>query len=810
MSSLGRMRYHSLRSYKARVAIALDSPMRAIMSLMVPVLVLGGISLLLINLAIGWLLIGLAAIPAMIVDWEQTELSKLKPRKQAKFLDDVLDVEVLGRLTKQPSQLDLLEGLGESRGANFIGTRFGIRVDLLKDILPENSVNFDELWQDSWDIARAVGSDVIRSSMVVVALIRQVPGHKTLLSNFHIDEEDLLNGILWHMSLIKMIDQHETPRKTGGIARDWSFGYTPLLDRLSTNISIYANRIASFDTQSTIHDDALEQMKSIFSGRGRQNVALVGPSGVGKMFIVESLAAELMNPSSDTPPSLRFNQIVKLDASALIVATPEKGQIEALLPRLFYEAHSAKNTILCLDNAQLFFEDGIGSIDVSNSLMQLLRGGRVRVILTMDEQTSLRINQRIPEMNSIVNRINVRPLGRQDTIEILQRETPRIDSQHNTVITYQALVEAYKLSDRYIYDLEMPGKAVSLLEAAAQYGQGGLITAQTVQDAVESTTEIKVGVATDDHEKDKLLRLEEFIHERMVGQHSAVSVVSDALRRARSGIRNQNRPMGAFLFLGPTGVGKTELAKALADVYFSNETGIVRINMNEYSNSSDVERLIADASENQYSLTAQIRKQPFSVVLLDEFEKAHPDVINAFMQLLDEGILRDISGRDISFRDAIVIATSNAGADRIREYIDRGYNIEQFEDRLVDEIVESGSFTPELLNRFDEIVVFKPLIEQELLQIVDLILAGLNKTLAERGISVEVDQDAKEYLVVNGNDVRHGARPMRRVVQKAVENIIAKQLLAGEAQPGQVINITLEQVREIIQNKRLASGIADS
>lgn len=807
MNPLGRIRYNSLRSAKARIAVGLDSYIKSILAIMVPVFIAGGIVLVVLNMPIGWLLIGLSAIPAMIVDWEQGELARLRSNKSIQFLDDVLDADVLGRLEKQPTQSQLLDALGKTSGAGFMGTRFGIKTNLLKDIIPENSINFDELWQDSWDIAKAVNSEVVTSSMVMVALIRQVPNYKVFLSNFGIGESDLINGILWHLSLLHMIDKYDSPKKTGGIARDWSFGWTPLLDRLSFNISLYSSGISSFNLQSNLHESSLDQIKSIFSGRGRQNVALVGPSGVGKMYIVESLAASLMNPTKDIPQSLHFNQILKLDASALIAATPEKGQIESLLPQLFHEAYIAKNTILCLDNAQLFFEDGIGSIDVSNTLLSLLRGGQVKVILTMDEQRSLQINQRNPEMNSIINRINVQPSSEQDTIEILQRETPRIDSQHGTVITYQALIEAYRLSERYMYDIEMPGKAVSLLEAAAQYGQGGLITALVVQEAVEKTTDIKVGVATDDNEKDKLLRLEEFIHERMIGQERAVGVVSDALRRARSGIRNQNRPMGAFLFLGPTGVGKTELAKALAEVYFNDESGIVRVNMNEYSNSSDVERLIADASENQYSLTAQIRRQPFSVVLLDEFEKAHPDVINAFMQLLDEGILRDITGRDISFRDAIIIATSNAGADRIREYIERGYNVEQFEDRLIDEITANGSFTPELLNRFDEIVVFKPLAEAELLQIVDLILAGLNKTLAERGISVEVNQDAKEYLVANGNDVRHGARPMRRVVQKAVENIIAKQLLAGQAQPGQLVTITLEQVQEIVQVKQQANEI---
>ena len=286
----------------------------------------------------------------------------------------------------------------------------------------------------------------------------------------------------------------------------------------------------------------------------------------------------------------------------------------------------------------------------------------------------------------------------------------------------------------------------------------------------------------------------------MINQKRAVTVISDALRRARTGIRNQNRPIGTFLFLGPTGVGKTELAKAVAEVYCRGESKIVRVDMNEYVSNTDVERLIADGATNPNSLTAQIRKQPFSVVLLDESEKAHPSVIDTLLKMLDEGVLRDSSNREVSFRDAIIIATSNAGADRIREYIERGYDITQFEDKIVDELISSQHFRPEFLNRFDEIVVFRPLDKTELLQVLDLILGGVKKTLENQKITVNVDDDAKVYLVDKGYDPRLGARPMRRIVQKAVESTIAKKMLSGEATAGSEITVTLEQVQNALES----------
>jgi ATP-dependent Clp protease ATP-binding subunit ClpC len=375
---------------------------------------------------------------------------------------------------------------------------------------------------------------------------------------------------------------------------------------------------------------------------------------------------------------------------------------------------------------------------------------------------------------------------------------------------YQALREAYRLSERYVHDLAMPGRAVKLLESAANYADNGLVSAISVQRAIEETIGIKVSAVQGDDEREKLLNMEELIHQRMINQKRAVNVVSDALRRARAGVRNQDRPIGTFLFLGPTGSGKTELAKSLAAIYFGGENRLIRLDMNEYSVSNDVARLIADGADDSTSLTAQVMKQPFSVILLDEVEKAHPNVLAVFLQLLDEGILRDVKNREVSFRDAIIIATSNAGADRIREYIDRGMDIEQFEEPFINELIASNQFRPEFLNRFDEIVMFRPLNKDELVQVVDLILADVNKTLALQKVSVTVTEEAKLYLVDVGYDPRLGARPMRRVVQRAVENTVAKQVLSGVVEAGGKVEITLEQVQKMLDSKKQADEIISS
>ena len=786
--------YNNLRAKKSRLMNGLRGILFLLKILKI-VGILSGFCLILMDSALGWLILAFSSIIAILIHWWNGELHRLEPSKELN-IEGQLASNILGKLSKNPTSEQIAKVVLESSGGKFIAARFGLGKTTIESLvqIPQNSP--ENIFQTALQIQQKLKTKTVSGSVLALAIVRNFPNYETLLAQFYVDFEDLERGVLWHDHIFSLINKSKIPMKTGGIARDWSFGYTPTLNRFGVNITnqVSNNILMSSDLEQ--HKELVSKMIEQFSGQGKQNIALIGVDGVGKTTVVNSFAAKIANGNEKIPSNLKFRQVISLDASSLIAAAPGRGEIENLLNYVLNEAYAAKNIIICLDNAQLFFEDGVGSVDVSNLLLPIIQGGVLRMILTMDEQRFLQISAKNPALAQAMNRLQVNLANYDETLAVMQDKLLLFEHQNGVLYQFQALKEAYRLSQRYIFDLEMPGRAVRLLEMSAGFAENKIVTASSVEKAIEQTMNVKISTANVDEEKETLLNLENLLHARMVGQEKAVSVVANALRRARTGVRNQNRPIGTFLFLGPTGVGKTELSKALSEVYFNGEDNIIRLDLNEYVNLDDVSRLIADGSRDASSLTAQMMKKPFSVVLLDEIEKAHPNVLTALLQVLDEGILRDEKNREVSFRDAIIIATSNAGAERIQELIARGYDSTSAEEVIVNDLIASREFRPEFLNRFDEIVVFEPLTKENLLQIIDLMIAGVNKTLAGQKISVSVTPEARLMLAEMGYDPKLGARPMRRVIQRVVENTIARKMLSGEAQPGSNIEITPDIVQQ--------------
>ncbi|MBR3323680.1 ATP-dependent Clp protease ATP-binding subunit [Candidatus Saccharibacteria bacterium] len=787
--------YSSPRAKSARASKILNTaPIKFLLIFCAIALLCLGIYLLIVKSSLGWLVASFSTLPFILFIYTVHYLSKV-PVGKGNNINDLLSTNCLIYLGKDPTPQSIAKIIKNTRSGRFLAARFGITEQMLQFVTNGQAADATPVFNTALEIRNNLGAEVVSGGILAISLIQHFPDYENLLRSMKLSIDDLYQGINWYNHIYGLVLAAKKHHHTGGIGRDFAFGYTPTLRHFGQNISEIRPTIPT-QIHQVSHQEILNRMVQIFSQGGRQNVALVGPDGSGRSTIVSAFADMLMDADSHLPANLKFRQIYLLDSAALISAANAPGEIETLLSRIFNEAYSAKNIIICLDNAHLFFEEGTGSVDISNLLTPILEAGGLRIILTMNEQKYLEISAKNSTLTNSLNKIIVAPASEQETMLIMQDKVPSFEYQHNVIFTYWALREAYRLSERYIHDLAMPGRALSLLETSADYPeQGKFITETSVQQAIEKTEGVKVQQVTTEADRNNLLNMEELIHRRMVNQESAVKTVSDALRRASVGVRNESRPIGTFLFLGPTGVGKTELAKSLSEVYFNGESQIVRIDLNEYVSENDVSRLIAEASKYDNSLTAQVMKRPFSVVLLDEIEKAHPKVLTTLLQMLDEGILRDSENHEVSFRDCIVIATSNAGANEIRQYISQGVPLDKVKDELVNQLVKSGEFKPEFLNRFDEICIFTPLSEADLLKVVDIIIAGVNQTLAPQKITVSLDDEAKRLLVQKGNDPMLGARPMRRIVQQTVENLVARMLLSSQISAGSTVVITAEMVQ---------------
>ena len=753
---------------------------------------IGGGALLFIKNSLGWIFIGFSVWPLMLVFWIKNALKSV-PTKNTNNFTDLLSENLLLKIRSNTSPKELISILSKDSSGAFIMARYEITVPVLDQLLQFLPQDTALIYEKALSIREKTNSEEITGAILVVSLIEIIPNHENLLSQFKLSLNDLYQGITWYNYLDGIVKEQKKPTHSGGIARDLAFGFTPTLQQFATNLSsrYYGNNV---HIQQAENYGIIEQIIQTFSKGGRQNVALIGAYGSGRSTIVNNLAQTLLNADAKIPSNLKFRQIYSLDVTSLITAAKNPGELEYILVKIFNEIYSAKNIILCLKNAHLFFEEGSGSVDISNFLTPIVQSGNIRMILIMDDQKFLEISAKNPALANSLNKLMVHPSNEEETIKILMDQVPIFEYQKNVVYTYKSLTTAYRLSEQYIHDVEMPGKAKLLLESAAGYNENGLVTEKSVETAVENSYGVKVKVAEESEDREKLLNLEKLIHERMIDQQEAVSAVSNALRRAGAGVKNQGRPIGTFLFLGPTGVGKTELAKSLSQVYFNGEDNIIRLDMNEFVSANDVSRLIRDGASDSLSLTAQVMKQPFSVILLDEIEKAHPSVLTTLLQVLDEGILRDEKNREVSFRDSIIIATSNAGANTIREKIESGAHLNDFKEELIESLISSNEFKPEFLNRFDEICLFKPLSKEDLVGVLDIIIASTNKTLSNQKISVTLTPEAKQILIDKGYDPKMGARPMRRIVQKTVENIVAAAILSGAATPGSTLTITPDQI----------------
>jgi ATP-dependent Clp protease ATP-binding subunit ClpC len=722
---------------------------------------------------LGYVALAIGTLLAIILLWFYYGLRHLSVHLPARRLDDTMEQGLLASLKQPLTPRSAWQAACHNPEALFMCNHLLLDWQSFSQNLSTDEQDTPAVWQYVHSFMDDNKNTELHSGILAAAIILTSPAGTAFLTQNRLTTSDVGEVLDW---VERQLSYFKTPKPYfGGIGRDWASGFTPTLDHFGQNISRAVER-----SGGTAHYLAHNELLNSISSMVGQNsgIALVGPEGTGKTTLIYGLAQRLLEGND---PKLRYYKIISLNAS--LILSQSNTQIENLVLHLFGEAAAAGNIILFLDDAQLFFGTGTGALDLSQILLPIMRNRTIKIIAAFTAADWQQLQAKQSALASNLASITVMEPNEPATHNIIEDVALGLERTYKTLVSFEAVNEAYRLSGQYLPDQAYPGKAIVLLEQSMPYAERNALSAKSVQTAIEKIKGVKVSTAGAP-EADMLLHLEDRIHDRMINQKQAVSVIAAALRRSRAGVASPKRPVGSFLFLGSTGVGKTELAKSLAATYFGDEQRMIRLDMSEYQQPGDVTRLLTSSSQ---SLLMSVRQQPFSVVLLDEVEKAHPTILNLLLQMLDEGQLTDEQGRPASFRNAIIIATSNAGAPDIAERIRSGNKLNGFERPLIDKLISGGLFKPELVNRFDEVVLFRPLSEEELSQVAKLMLQDVNRTLETQQITVQLTPAALKQIVSQGYDPEFGARPMRRVIQKTVENTVAVKILRQEAQAGSTI-----------------------
>ncbi len=624
-------------------------------------------------------------------------------------------------------------------------------------------------------------------------------------------------------------------------------------------------------------EDVIERVIQILSRRTKNNPCLIGEPGVGKTAIAEGLAQEIVK--GNVPETLKDKRVITLDMAGMVAGAKYRGEFEERLKSAVDEIRSAGNIILFIDELHTIIGAGAaeGAIDASNILKPTLARGELQVVgaTTLDEYK--KHIEKDAALERRFQPVTVDEPSVEDTVKILNGLRDKYEAHHKVAITDEAIEAAAKLSHRYISDRFLPDKAIDLIDEAASRTRLKSSTApkslKELEDKIkEVKSEKKAAINNQNFEKaasfrdeekklseeldkqkklwaaknskdsqigyeeiadvvsqwtgipvkklqgeesEKLLNMEEILHKRVIGQEPAVEALAKAIRRSRVGLKDPKKPIGSFIFLGPTGVGKTELSKALAESMFGDENAMIRVDMSEYMEKHSVSKIVGSPPgyvgfDDGGQLTEKIRRKPYSVILFDEIEKAHPDVFNILLQILDDGRLTDAKGRTVDFKNTVIIMTSNVGASTIKKQRTLGFSsgtsdeekdeYEKMKENVMAEL--KRTFRPEFLNRIDEIIVFHSLNKEHIKSIVSLMIDNLSGRLEQMNIKIELDDKAKELLADEGFDPVYGARPLQRAIRRKIEDKLSEELLKGTIEKSDTIKISADEKDLIFSNEK--------
>lgn len=627
-------------------------------------------------------------------------------------------------------------------------------------------------------------------------LLQQDSTFKTFIKEQGVLEEHFLGALSWVISAHhaqKKIERwwgKDELSKTTGIGREWSYGTAYILEKFSRDIrtsAIYTN-LTQGDSAFTA--EKIAEVEVALARTKASNVLVIGEAGVGKMDLLLEVDRRLRTGKAIS--AVDEHHMILLDTTRLFATHSNKQELELTILSIFAEASRAGNIIIVIENLSTFIREAESmGVFIPELLDPFLATPALHVIAT---DTPGAYHTYLEPLGAFARRFAEVLIDTPDlrsTTRVLQGVAEANENRYRVLFTYSALVAITTAADRYIVEGVMPDKAIELMiDISTRASQAGvaIITAEYVYGVVSEKTGIPTG-PIGEVERDLLLNLEDTLHERVIGQQRALDAIARTMRRARAGIQSSDKPIGSFLFLGPTGVGKTETAKALAHVFFGSETNMHRIDMSEFSGGDALERLIGDGVTSGI-LPDMLREHPYSVLLLDELEKANQSVHDIFLQVLDEGIFTDARGDKVNARNTIIIATSNAGSQLILKTIEQRKELSTLSAEIINHIIKEGIFRPELINRFDNTIIFEPLVQEEQGQVAGLMLRGLYERVKNQGYELIVNRDLMDILVEKGYSPQFGARPMQRVIQDVIEEKIAQLIISGGATKGGTIELT--------------------
>ncbi len=673
---------------------------------------------------------------------------------------------------------------------------------------PELSAEVKEIMLNSYIDALKQGQKKVAPINFILPILERDKNLSEILYDLEIDRDKINNVIQWFVINERLIENYHHYRRASrfkpGSAMDRAYTAvaTPVLNHFAYDLTLAAKW-----GRLELCVGREETVKEIFDAlqSGKNGILLCGPVGVGKNMIIGQVARQMVE--EDVPKILKDKRLVELDISRLLSGAAPADAEQRLLV-IIDEVARAGNIVLYINNIENLMgitSGGEESLELSEVLSSAVKRHNLICLASATEDNYAKYIENQP-LGQVMAKIVVAEPDMNQAIQMIESKIGFYEAKHKIYFTYSAISKAVELSAKYIHDKFLPAKAVDILEAIAvkvsrDKGVNSIVSDEDVAAVVSSKTKIPLTKITE-KESEALLNLEDKIHNRMIDQVEAVSMVAASLRRARTELREQKRPIASFLFLGPTGVGKTELAKAVAEVYFGEEDYMVRIDMSEYQRPESVEKMIGAPSGAAGYLTEAVRQAPFSLVLLDEFEKAHPDILNLFLQVMDDGRLTDGQGRTIDFTNCIIIATSNIGAVYIQDQLKAGAAIEQIKQSLINDQLNKY-LKPELINRFDGVIVFKPLSIEDVQSIAGLMLNKVRRMLEAKGIGLVSEEAGIKKLAELGFDPKFGARPLRRLIQERIENKIADLVLAGEVKRRDTVLIDVEANVKVREGREL-------